>query len=92
MLFRSDFAAIAQVSTDLCPFLELADLVETTARLHGLFESVEVQGLLVDVGHAMKVVVALLLVKLGQGVEIRDIGSCAWEDRVSSSENTPKER
>jgi hypothetical protein len=47
---RHDLAAVAQVSPDLCPFLVLADLLKSTPSLDGLFQSVEIERFLVDVG------------------------------------------
>ena len=72
-----DLAAIAQIATDLRPFLGLANRLKATTSLDSLFELEQIQGTLVDAGESVEVC-AVLLVKFGQLVEVIQIRTGSW--------------
>ena len=75
---RHDLAAVAQVATNLGPFLELAYLVKSASGLDGLLQLVEVEGPLVNAGEPIEVG-PLLLVELGELVEVCEVRARACE-------------
>jgi hypothetical protein len=74
-----DFAAVTQISTNFSPLLVLANALKTTSDFDGLLKLVQIQRTLVDRWETVQMG-AILFVKLGELVEIVEVGSVACRD------------
>lgn len=86
---RHDLSAVSEVTTDLGPLLQFAYFIEATSDIDRLLELVQVEWTFVDTGKAIEVA-SMLLVKLGQLVEIVQVRSSAWSKICIS--NSPQTR
>lgn len=74
---RHDLATVAEITSNLGPFLLFADTLKATPGLYSLFELVEIKWSLVHTREPSKAV-AMLFVKLCKLIQIIQVGTCAW--------------
>lgn len=79
---RHDLATVPEVTANFSPLLELANLLKASATLDGLFQTVEIEGFLVDIGPPIQVI-ALLFVEFAKGIEVREVRARAWRAILS---------
>lgn len=77
-----DLPAVSEVAPNLGPFLLLADALKAASGLNSLLELVKVKRAFVHTRKARQVV-AVLLVELGQLVEVVEIGTRACSTNQS---------
>ena len=71
---RHDFATVAKITSNFCPFLQLANLFESPSNFDCFLEFVEIEGSFVNAWESVEVGPKLFM-ELGQLVEVVEIGA-----------------
>ena len=76
-----DLTTIPEIAPNFSPLLLLADALEAASGLNGFLEFIQIQGSLVDAREAIEVM-SILLVELGELIEVVIVHAIAAFDRV----------